>query len=97
MFVSTVMIVVASLPLTISAPLAASATGVWRENGCLIDSWNRALGAWQFADDTMTRSKCQSACQSKVGPTSFASQRSFRRGTFMPGLRLARSVSVPTR
>jgi hypothetical protein len=96
MFVSTVLVVVASLQLTSSAPLAAGATVDWRENGCLIDSWNRALGAWQFADETMTRSKCQSTCQSKVGSASLVTPRSFHRDTLTPGLRLVRSVSVPT-
>ncbi|WRT68981.1 uncharacterized protein IL334_005963 [Kwoniella shivajii] len=38
----------------------------WVQNGCLIDSWNRALSGYQFSNDTaMTQELCLSTCLSK--------------------------------
>lgn len=97
MFVSTVLVTLTLAKLALSAPMpTTTSTVVWNENGCLIDSWNRALGAYQFSDDSMTKTKCLAACQERVSSVKSQWMNSYHRLTLMPGWKLVRSVSVPT-
>ncbi|WWC92585.1 uncharacterized protein L201_007544 [Kwoniella dendrophila CBS 6074] len=55
-------------PTTMAAPTSRSVSSGyrWVSNGCLLDSWNRALGAYQYIDEvSMTTQSCQTTCQGK--------------------------------